>query len=108
MVSRIKIMRSLSFSIILCAGLALPVSADTLDMPQEPVTGRVEIDSSLPTRGMTMDSVMERYGAPLGRVDAVGDPPITRWNYDGFTVYFEYKWVIHTVDHEQRPRPVNP
>lgn len=101
-------MRSLSFSIILCAGLALPVSADTLDMPQEPVTGRVEIDSSLPTRGMTMDSVMERYGAPLDRVDPVGDPPITRWKYDGFTVFFEHKWVIHTVDHERRPKPVNP
>lgn len=82
-------------------------TADVLDMPA-PTEGRVEIDQSLPTRGMTMDKVMEAFGAPRERQDAVGEPPITRWVYDGYTVYFEHKWVIHTVDHERRPRPVQP
>jgi hypothetical protein len=27
----------------------------------------------------------------------VGDPPISRWVYDHFTVYFEYDKVLHSV-----------
>jgi hypothetical protein len=27
----------------------------------------------------------------------VGDPPITRWEYPGFVVYFEHHLVVHTV-----------
>ena len=26
-----------------------------------------------------------------------GKPPITRWDYDGFSVYFEHQHVIHAV-----------
>jgi len=28
---------------------------------------------------------------------AVGDPPISRWEYADFTVYFEYDRVVHAV-----------
>jgi hypothetical protein len=30
----------------------------------------------------------------------VGDPPITRWDYDGWSVYFEYDLVLFTVLHK--------
>lgn len=50
-----------------------------------------------PERGMTMDRVRDAFGAPQSREPAVGDPPITRWQYDTFTVYFEHKRVIHAV-----------
>jgi hypothetical protein len=51
---------------------------------------------------MSMDSVEAKYGAPTRRVAPVGgasaqQPPITRWEYPGFTVYFENSRVIHTV-----------
>jgi hypothetical protein len=46
---------------------------------------------------MTMDQVEAKFGAPVQKLDAVGEPPITRWLYDGYTVYFEHQLVLHTV-----------
>ena len=54
-------------------------------------------DSSRPTRGMTAASVESRFGAPATKVAAVGDPPISRWEYQNFVVFFEYDRVIHAV-----------
>lgn len=50
-----------------------------------------------PTRGTSMDAVEARFGPPTTRVPPVGDPPIARWEYPGFVVYFEYQYVIHAV-----------
>lgn len=50
-----------------------------------------------PTRGMSMEKVEATFGAPTNRTAPVGEPPITRWEYPGFTVYFEHQFVIHTV-----------
>ena len=52
---------------------------------------------TLPGRGMTMEQVEERFGAPLKKNPAVGKPPITTWDYEKFTVYFEDRYVIHAV-----------
>jgi hypothetical protein len=54
-------------------------------------------DVSTPTRGMTMDQVANKFGAPASKVPAVGTPPISRWEYPGFIVYFEHEHVIHSV-----------
>lgn len=35
--------------------------------------------------------------APAERFAAVGQPPITRWVYPDFVVFFEYSHVIHAV-----------
>ncbi|MFQ5609925.1 MAG: hypothetical protein ACE5F8_06605 [Woeseiaceae bacterium] len=51
-----------------------------------------------PDRGMSMESVEARWGAPQTKRNAVGDPPITRWEYPTFVVYFEYSHVIHAVN----------
>lgn len=53
----------------------------------------------LPARGMTQDAVRAKFGAPSRQVAPVGNPPISRWVYDDFTVYFEGKYSIHTVSH---------
>lgn len=50
-----------------------------------------------PTQGMDMAQVEQKFGAPETKVPAVGDPPITRWIYDQFEVFFEYDKVIHSV-----------
>lgn len=50
-----------------------------------------------PTRGMRMAQVERRFGAPVTRHPAVGKPPITRWDYPRYSVFFEYHIVIHTV-----------
>jgi hypothetical protein len=54
--------------------------------------------ASRPARGTSMDRVEAAYGAPTARVPPVGDPPISRWEYPGFIVYFEYDLVIHAVE----------
>jgi hypothetical protein len=61
----------------------------------------IELDSQTaaqrPKSGMTMDNVERTYGSPAERRSAVGEPPITRWDYPDFSVYFEHDRVIHAV-----------
>jgi len=57
--------------------------------------GQAEVD--IPSRGLTMAQVEQRFGAPVNRIAAIGQPPITRWVYPTFVVYFEYNLVIHAV-----------
>jgi hypothetical protein len=76
------------------AGLA-PAQAETL-LLDDMDTARGAAQSG-PARGMSMERVEAQFGTPVNRVAAVGEPPITRWEYPDFTVYFEYKFVIHAV-----------
>ncbi len=69
-----------------------PVLADELTMTPAP-----QASQDRPSRGMSMEKVEATYGAPSRRVPAVGEPPITRWEYPGFVVYFEHHLVIHSV-----------
>jgi len=55
--------------------------------------------ASMPTRGMTMSRVEAAFGAPVDRIGPVGRPPITRWDYPGYSVFFEHEHVLHTVAH---------
>jgi hypothetical protein len=64
-----------------------------------------ETDVATPTRGMTMDQVASKFGAPAAKVPAVGTPPISRWEYPGFVVYFEHEHVIHSVVASSDPNP---
>jgi hypothetical protein len=59
-------------------------------------------DGQRPTRGMTAASVEARFGPPQAKLAPVGEPPISRWEYSGFVVFFEYDRVIHAV--VKRPR----
>jgi hypothetical protein len=56
-----------------------------------------EASGDHPTRGARMADVEARFGAPQARHPAVGEPPITRWDYAGFAVFFERDRVIHAV-----------
>ena len=72
--------------------------ADTLQM--DGVSGST--DSSRPTRGMTATSVEAKFGVPDAKVAPVGDPPISRWEYKDFVVFFEFDRVIHAVVKRQK------
>ena len=50
-----------------------------------------------PESGMKKSRVEQRYGKPQSMGKAVGEPPISSWEYTDYTVYFEYDRVIHTV-----------
>ncbi|TAN08094.1 MAG: hypothetical protein EPN38_04045 [Rhodanobacteraceae bacterium] len=57
---------------------------------------------NLPARGMTMAEVKRVYGPPLKILPTRGgsskfQPPIHRWEYAKYVVYFEYSHVIHSV-----------
>lgn len=68
-------------------------------------------EAALPRRGSLMTQVEAQFGAPSEKREAVGNPPITRWVYPAFTVYFEHDHVVHSVlkkasAAEQGPKPV--
>lgn len=56
-----------------------------------------QAQAGIPMRGLSMAQVEKRFGAPADRMAAIGQPPITRWVYPSFVVYFEYNIVIHAV-----------
>ncbi len=85
-------LRTLSYVALIC-GIFGVAGAQNLDM-QGTAPGA---DDGRPTRGMTQASVESRYGAPVARNAAVGEPPISSWEYQNMVVYFEYDRVIHAV-----------
>jgi len=55
--------------------------------------------TTVDVHGLSMDTILQRFGEPETKMAPVGDPPITRWAYPGFTVYFEHQLAIHAVKH---------
>lgn len=89
---------------LLAAGAAY---ADTLSLPAAPVKGSPP--TLLPHRGMSMAAVLKACGAPEVRHPTVGGhaplhPPITRWDYPGYSVFFERSTVLDTVVPGHPPR----
>ncbi|MDX2457299.1 MAG: hypothetical protein QNL87_07305 [Gammaproteobacteria bacterium] len=84
-------------SVLLLLTLALtasgPASADVLliDGIQSAPTIKT------PRNGLNMAQVRQQFGEPAQEVPAVGEPPISRWEYSGYTVYFENDLVLHSV-----------
>jgi hypothetical protein len=76
-------------------GLCAPAGAETIAVDNG--IAIKQSDVATPARGMTMDQVSSKFGAPTSKVPAVGNPPISRWEYPGFVVYFEHEHVIHSV-----------
>ncbi len=51
----------------------------------------------MPTKGMSKERVKSLFGEPQEEIPAKGQPPISRWKYQEFTVYFDKNTVIHCV-----------
>ncbi len=63
---------------------------------------QVAQNRDLPKRGSSMAQVQALYGAPQLKYPPVGGggprtPPITRWQYENFSVYFENSNVVNAV-----------
>jgi len=84
------IVRKLLLLALLATG---PAWAETLSVP----TADRETSVERPKRGSTMSTVQSRFGEPATRHATVGQPPITRWDYAQFAVYFEHDRVLHAV-----------
>jgi len=55
---------------------------------------------AVPGNGTSMSDVEAQHGSPGSKQGPVGDPPITQWVYDRWSVYFEYDKVLFTVLHK--------
>lgn len=80
--------------------LLLPLSAfaETLQIP---IGEQGVSDVPLPQLGEAQRAVLERFGLADEEHPSIGNPPITRWDYREFSVYFEHKHVINSVRHHQ-------
>jgi hypothetical protein len=106
-------MKALTLSLALAAGLLLqsPVQADTLLVERV----QKEPTQSLPARGQSMTQVEAKFGAPQQKNAAIAgpnnhraNPPITRWIYPNFSVYFENSHVVDAVANKSGPGEVGP
>lgn len=104
-------MNRIIFSLTLALGLlaTLPCHADTLLIERVHAAQGV----ALPARGSSMDQVQARFGAPAMKFAPVGGgsrqtPPITRWQYEAFSVYFENSHVVNAVLTKASPLELGP
>jgi len=82
--------------IVCCLMIGAPVAmADVLLL--DGIQAERATANQRPPRGTSMERVEAMFGTPTNRHAAVGEPPIARWDYPGFVVYFEHQYVIHAV-----------
>jgi hypothetical protein len=98
--------RALLVGAVLATGVAGFATADMVAVDNGIAVK--ESDVNTPSRGMTMSQVASKFGEPVTKVPAVGKPPISRWEYPGFVVYFELDHVIHSVVSAAAPAPGTP
>lgn len=79
-------------------GVDVDIETETVQVPisAKDYSGQ----SNLPSRGLNQAQVEQQFGAPTDIYSPVGEPPISRWVYPGFTVYFENDLVLHSVSTE--------
>lgn len=82
---------------VLTAAVVLAALAGTARADGAPPGAAATPAYKQPVHGMTMADVTRLFGSPDKKVAAVGDPPITRWIYPGYVVYFEGNIVLHSV-----------
>jgi hypothetical protein len=86
----------------LCAGLCgVAAQADELAVPAIEGTSAPK-PLVLPQRGQSQATVLREFGEPKLRHAPAGGgapkhPPITRWDYDGYSVFFEHTTVVDVV-----------
>lgn len=88
-----KIMLPLLLALTVITNLAY---ADELSIPVGQ-QGSSHATVAKPKTGMKAEVVEQKFGAPLEKSAAVGQPPISHWKYADYTVYFENDRVITTV-----------
>ena len=82
----------LAFMLTLAVQVA---NADVLIIDEVRQADRME----LPKNGQDKATVEAKFGTPVQKLAAVGEPPISSWKYDRYSVYFEYDLVLFTVLH---------
>lgn len=105
---------------LMAAGLAIAAAAahaDVLELPaakaESPAAEGTAPQPSVDLkRGSSMAQIEAELGAPATKRPAVGggapaQPRIVRWDYPGFSVFFEVDRLIDVVVHDS-PKPITP
>jgi hypothetical protein len=94
-----KHLAKMSVALLFGMGVCLLSSGTVAEVIKIPVgsqhTSATNVDR--PALGMGKIRVLEDFGEPVQRHAPVGNPPIERWDYELFSVYFEYDHVVHSV-----------
>lgn len=90
-------MKGTVVALALCAACSMQANGDTLLL--DSIDATAATGSERPSRGASMATVTAQYGEPASTKPAVGEPPISRWIYPSYTVYFEHDRVINVVVH---------
>lgn len=96
----------------LALGLALGLSAKiaSAESVMRPDINHAKPGSTFYVHGLSMAQITHKFGAPAKKLNAIPahgskyQPPITRWIYPDFTVYFEHGRAIHLVKDHPRPK----
>ena len=86
---------ALAFALVSGLSFAGSALAETIVIDDQVQVRDSTVDK--PKRGFSMSQVEAKFGAPVTKHDAVGSPPITRWDYASFSVFFEHDRVIDSV-----------
>lgn len=103
----IRTLSALSIGVALTMGAQI-AAADNLVM--QPDVNHAKPGTQYYVHGLSMAQVAKKFGQPSKKLapdPARGtkyQPPITRWVYPEFTVYFEHGHAIHLVKHHKRPK----
>ena len=93
-----------SFTLMIGAATITPsAQADTVQIPIGSQSQALQ-DQARPKNGESQNGVQNTYGQPTAVKGPVGEPPITRWDYPNFSVYFEFDRVLHTVLRHSEPK----
>ncbi len=100
-------MAYLRLTSLLCLGIlsTTTVQADVLRIP---ISQQGSASIKMPTHGDKQAQVIQQFGEPSKRHASVGQPPISRWDYPGFSVYFEQSTVVNSVQIHQPSASVAP
>ena len=86
---------SLSLALTLTSLWGAAATAETMVVDEQVLVRPSTVE--VPARGQTMSAVEAKFGAPQTRHAAVGAPPITRWDYAAFSLFFEHDRLIDAV-----------
>lgn len=92
-------MKTLTTFILLAAFIFAPtLSSQEITLS---IANSGDASTPKPAHGQTMDQVLQQFGEPAEKLNPVGTPPIIKWVYKDFTIYFESQTVIHSVHNKK-------
>lgn len=103
--------KSVSCSLALLLATTLTIQSSIAEEIRIPVgeQSKTQPAVDMPAKGISKERVKSLFGEPLEEVPAKGQPPISRWKYQEFTVYFDSNTVIHCVrNFHPKAQPAEP